>query len=744
MVTKKRRSSISSPTDSGEKLVSPGATKKLDKMSTVEIHGLIKKLEACQFDLEKQNKALLNSNAELMEVQDQYTKLFDQASVGYLTTDKNGLIVECNLTLARMLGDSCEHLLNRPLTDFISREDRENYLLNLRMIAQKPEAQSCELRMLDLTGNTFWVKLDNACVEKLEGECIHFRAIIHDISERIQVEQDLKKISRAVESSSSVVIISNLEGVIEYVNPKFTEITGYTRNEAVGQTPRILSSGETPDELYADMWKTIVSGNEWKGEFHNRRKDGSYYWARNSISGVRDEEGKMTHYISIQENVTQDYEINEQLSFQASHDALTGLVNRREFLRRCERMLSIFQPGKHEHALCFMVLDQFEQINDGCGHVAGYELLRQIGEVLQYSVRQRDTLARLNGDEFSVLMEHCSLDQAHRVATEILQAVNDYEFYWEGESFRVGISIGLVAITSPISNLTDLLKQADSACYMARESGENRIHVYHAESAELIQRQGESKWVSRINRALDNHGFCLYAQSIVSLDESRNKSIELLLRMKGENRKLILPGEFLPIVKRYDLIEKMDAWVISKAMSLLAENSAFLDRCDYVSINLAGHSLNNDHILDLIVTQLKDSGIDPAKICLELTETAVISNLNSAIRFITILKDVGCRFALDDFGRGLSSFAYLKNLPVNYLKINGLFVKDIVDDPIDFALVKSISEIGQVMGIQSIAKFVENDEIMKLVRAIGINYAQGYGIHDPQPLEELLTGKKLI
>ena len=740
MVTKKRKSPQTSPSSSGEKLVKPGVPENIDSMSPVEIHGLIREFEAYQSDLEQQNEALLNSNTELMDIRDLYTGLLDQASVGYLTTDKNGLIVESNLTLAGMLGVSSGHLVKRPLTEFIAPEDREIYLLDLRKIVQTPEAQSCELRMLDLTGNTFWVKLDNARVEDLESESDHFRTVIRDISEYKQIEQDLKIISRAVESSSSMVIIADLEGVIEYVNPKFTEITGYTREEAIGQTPGILSSGETPDELYADMWKTITSGNEWKGDFHNRRKDGSYYWARNSISGVRDEQGKMTHYISIQENVTRDHELNEQLGFQASHDALTGLINRREFLRRCERMLSNFQQGKHEHALCFMDLDQFELINDSCGHVAGYELLRQLGQVLQNTVRQRDTLARLNGDEFCVLMENCSLDQAHRVATELLQAVNDYQFYWEGKSFRVGISIGLVAITSPISNLTDLLKQADAACHMARKSGRNRIHVYHIGSAELIQRQGDSKCVSRINQALDEQGFCLYAQSIVSLDESRNQSVELLLRMQGENGKLILPGVFLPVANRYDLIEKVDAWVISKVMNLLAENPAILDQYDYVSINLAGNSLNNDHILDLIITQLKDTGIDPGKICLELTEMAVISNLNSAIRFIAILKDVGCRFALDDFGRGLASFGYLKNLPVDYLKINGLFVKDIVDDPLDFVLVKSINEIGQVMGVQTIAEFVESDEIMQLVREIGINFAQGYGIHNPQPFEELLIG----
>jgi len=740
MVTKKSMSSDSLRSNSVKKLVKPGVIKNLDKMTPDEIRGLITEFEAYQSDLEMRNQALLDSNADLMDKPDNYSGLFDQASLGYLTTDKNGFMVESNLTLAGMLGVSRAHLINHLLTDFIAQEDREKYRLNLRRVNETGEAQSCELRMLNPAGNAFWVKLDNACAEGFEAGCEGFRTLISDISKSKQVEQDLKKISKAVESSSSAVIITDLEGVIEYINPKFTELTGYTREEAMGQTPGILGFGETPEELYADMWKTITSGNEWIGEFHNRRKDGSLYWARNSVSGVRDEQGKITHYIGIQQNVTHDYELKKQLSFQSSHDALTGLTNRREFIRRCERLLSNSQQGKHEHALCFMVLDRFEQINENCGHVAGYELLRQLGQVLQNTVRHRDTLARLNGDEFGVLIAHCSLDQAHRVATELLQAVNDYEFFWEEKSFRVGANVGLVAITSPISNFTDLLKQADTACYMARETGRNRIHVHHIENTELIQRQSESKYVSRINEALDAQGFCLYAQSIVSLNESHDQSVELLLRMQGENEKLISPGVFLPVASRYNLIEKVDAWVISKAMDLLAENQAFLDRCEYVSVNLTGDSLNNDHLLDLIVTRLNDTGIDPGKLCLELSEMAVISNLNSAIRFITILKDVGCQFALDDFGRGLSSFGYLKTLPVDYLKINGAFVKDIVDDPINLALVKSINEIGQVMGFQTIAEHVENDEILKTVREIGINFAQGYGIHDPQAFEQLFIG----
>lgn len=427
-----------------------------------------------------------------------------------------------------------------------------------------------------------------------------------------------------------------------------------------------------------------------------------------------------------------------QIRHQAAHDSLTGLVNRREFERQAERLLSTIRQDKGEHALCFMDLDQFKVVNDTCGHIAGDEFLRQLSMILQHGVRKSDTLARLGGDEFGVLMEHCSLDHAHRIAISLQKAIQDYQFTWEENSFRVGVSIGLVAITEAIPNLTELLKQADAACYMAKDLGRNRIHVYHSEDLETSQRHGEMQWVSRIHRALEKHQFCLYAQVIVPLDGSTDKHYELLLRMKDEKGKIIPPGAFLPAAERYNLITKLDRWVIANAFSLLADNPVFLKQIDFCAINLSGQSLGDNDFLDFIITQLAASSIEGAKICFEITETAAISNLGAAMKFISTLRGLNCRFALDDFGSGVSSFGYLKNLPVNYLKIDGMFVRDVVDDPIDHAMVKSINEIGQVMGMKTIAEFVENDEIKGMLREIGVNYAQGYGIAKPLAFDELL------
>jgi len=428
-----------------------------------------------------------------------------------------------------------------------------------------------------------------------------------------------------------------------------------------------------------------------------------------------------------------------QLTFYASHDALTGLVNRREFERRTERLLSTVKQAKYEHALCFMDLDQFKVINDTSGHVAGDEMLRQVSSVLQNVVRKRDTLARLGGDEFGVLMEHCALDDAHRVAASLQKAIQDYQFVWEDHLFKVGVSIGLVPITESTSSLSLLLRDADAACYIAKDKGRNRIHVYHPDDLETNLRHGEMQWVTRLSQALEENRFCLYAQAIEPLNGSSDLHYELLLRMIDSKGEIIPPGAFLPAAERYNLITKVDFWVIEHAFSLLKNNPLFLEKINFCSINLSGQSLTEPDMLEFIIGQLDNSKIDGTKICFEITETAAISNLSIAMKFITTLAEQGCLFALDDFGSGLSSFAYLKNLPVDYLKIDGMFVKDIVDDPIDHAMVKSINEIGHVMGMKTIAEFVENDVIKGMLKEIGVNYVQGYGIGKPQPFQEIIN-----
>ena len=431
--------------------------------------------------------------------------------------------------------------------------------------------------------------------------------------------------------------------------------------------------------------------------------------------------------------------VQESLSYQASHDSLTGLMNRREFEKRAQRLLSDVKDNNTEHTLCFMDLDQFKIVNDTCGHNAGDELLRQLSAMLREKVRHNDVLARLGGDEFGILMESCHVDDAERVAEVLKNSIQEFQFLWDDNLFKVGVSIGLVSISEYVPDLTELLKQADAACYMAKDSGRNCVHVYRTEDIQTAQRHGEMQWVNRIQKALEEDQFVLFAQKINPLQGKDLSHYEILIRIKDENNKIIPPGAFLPSAERYNLIEKIDRWVINKTITTLAGATDFLNSINAVSINLSGQTLTRPDFLDFVTSEFEKAHLDGSKICFEITETSAVANLNAAKNSIKSLNELGCRFSLDDFGSGLSSFGYLKNFPVDFLKIDGMFIRDIVDDKIDYAMVKSINDIGHTMGMKTIAEFVENDKIIALLKDIEVDYIQGYGVQAPMPLEDIIN-----
>jgi diguanylate cyclase (GGDEF)-like protein/PAS domain S-box-containing protein len=546
-----------------------------------------------------------------------------------------------------------------------------------------------------------------------------------------------------VENIPDVLYRTDMEGNITFISPSVFPVAGYTVNEAIGMNmAENIYVKPKERELFL---KEILNKRVIKhSESHLLRKDGSKWWGSTNAHLLKGDDGSIQGVEGSIRDISEYKIAKDKLSYQASHDGLTGLINRYEFEARVSRLLTEHKDRESHHAMCFMDLDQFKVVNDTCGHVAGDEVLRQVGEVLRGIVRKRDTLARLGGDEFGVLIKHCTLEQAHQVADEILKALVDYQFFWKGNVFRIGISIGLVAITEASGSFTELFRQADAACYVAKDLGRNRVHASHPDDAELTTLYGEMKWVGRINQALNEDRFCLYAQPIVSLDGGDSRNYELLIRMLGEQGEIILPGSFLPAAERYNLIEKVDAWVVSHACALLAEHPIFCEQVNSISINLSGPSLTNRNFLESILRIFKDAGVSPTIICFEVTETVAVSNLDSAINFIRTLKESGFRFALDDFGSGISSYGYLKNLPLDYLKIDGMFVKNIIKDPIDYAMVKSINEIGHLMGIKTIAEYVENDEIKVMLTDIGVDYGQGYGIGEPKPLKDLIAQAEFV
>lgn len=548
-----------------------------------------------------------------------------------------------------------------------------------------------------------------------------------------------------LKSIGDAVITTDANGSINYLNPLAEQMTGWAFDKAKGKSIIDVfyltrDSGANNHNLYVQ--KAIHSEQPLTmiNQSKLRNINGEEIAVDFSVTPIKDKTEKRIGTALTFRNMNQEHELRNQLSYQASHDSLTGLINRYEFEKRLEELINASIEDDSVHALFYLDLDEFKVVNDTCGHVAGDELLRQLSSLLQNQVRSHDTIARLGGDEFGILLSDCRSSKAFKLATKILHAIQDFHFVWEDKTFKVGASIGVVEINCHSKNIANVMGIADTACYSAKDNGRNRVHVAEQHDLEIESRRGEMQWVSKITHALENNNFELYYQSIVPLKqhEHTDSAIELLLRMKDDEGQLILPGAFIPAAERYGLMAQLDRWVITQTFSWIAENQQLTNSLYKFSINLSGQSFSEEHFLDFVKTRLQDFDIDATKICFEITETAAISNLMKATEFISELKALGCSFALDDFGSGFSSFAYLKNLPVDFIKIDGMFVRDIDKDSIDQEMVRSITNIARAMGKQTIAEFVENDAIKKILEGFGVDYIQGYGVSKPQSLA-LLT-----
>jgi diguanylate cyclase (GGDEF)-like protein len=467
-----------------------------------------------------------------------------------------------------------------------------------------------------------------------------------------------------------------------------------------------------------------------------------------NASPIRDSNSDITGVVLVFHDVTELRGLAKKMSYQATHDSLTGLINRREFEYRVKLALDHARASDTRHALCYIDLDNFKVVNDTCGHIAGDELLKQLTIKLRLELREADTLARLGGDEFGVLLEGCSIENAREPAENLRKIVENFRFVWDNKAFRVGASIGLVPITAESGTLTDVLSAADSACYVAKDQGRNRIHIYEPDDEALVERHGQMQWVQRIQDVLEQQRFRLFFQPIAKLTRAKGEKNtihgEVLIRMLDENNELVGPGAFIPSAERYTLMPAIDRWVIENTFKMLTlDKERLVKKVSTCCINLSGQSLSDERFTDFLVNQIKNCGFPPDILCFEITETAVIANLCNASSMISILRDMGCRFALDDFGVGLSSFSYLKNLAVDYLKLDGCFIKNLVNDTIDKAMVKAINRIGHTMDIKTIAEFVEDDATLQAVREIGVDYAQGYVIARPMPIEIGLYGEPI-
>jgi len=561
-----------------------------------------------------------------------------------------------------------------------------------------------------------------------------------------ELEDEKQRIEVTLRTIGDAVVRTNQKGIIQYMNPAAARMTGWEHYSPVGgQQNSLLLESEERTISDIEIVMRCVSESERIEESECllvNAATGRETSVHLSIAPICDTRGSVIGTVIVLRDVTQAKRLERDMAYQATHDGLTltDLYNRQAFENRL-RVLLESTPGSHrQHVLIYIDLDQFKVVNDTCGHLAGDELLRQISSKMRSKIRRHDFLARVGGDEFGLLLENCDAESGLKIAELLRQAISDHQFAWENKSFFVGASIGMVPITSGAGNIEGLLVAADGACYAAKDLGRNRIHIYRPEDDELIRRHGEMQWVPRIKKGIIDDRFTLFAQPICPLAAGgATRHFEILLRLRDEDDEIIPPTAFIPAAERYNKMLEIDRWVLSAALRRFDE---FLQTTPNgtISINISGQSLSDASFLGYVTDRLAGSAVCPEAICFEITETAAIRDMTSASRFFEALTAYGCRFALDDFGSGLSSFAYLKHLPVDFLKIDGMFIKDILDDPIDCVLVESINKMAHELGLVTIAEGVSDPRIAKRLVELGVDYGQGYYLGRPEPWPDARSG----
>ena len=556
-------------------------------------------------------------------------------------------------------------------------------------------------------------------------------------AKELYIEKELAQVT--LSSISEAVITTDAHGLIRFMNSHAEHLTGYQLHKSIN-TPvdniLILKADSNTNILVNPIVHAIESNRSISTSDNTILVNAELLECAIELTAdpIRDLDDQVHGAVVIFRDVSENRELALKLHYQASHDALTGLVNRREFEIRLEKAVSKAQQEDIQYSLCYLDLDQFKIINDIGGHTAGDELLRQLSKVFKTIIRETDTLARLGGDEFGILLESCHLQKAEDIAENIRNATIKYRFYWEGEVFEIGVSIGIILIDKNTSSADEVMSSVDSACYLAKDRGRNRVEIYEPNNAEISERRKEMHWSQRISLAIADNKLHLFYQEIVATknnDDDNVKHYEVLLRII-EDDKYISPDAFIQAAERYSLSREMDKWVVKNTFKILTNDSKYNSNNNIYNINLSGLAFNSTEMLDFILKEFETSKMDPNRICFEITETTAIANLYQAKRFISVLKNIGCTFALDDFGKGISSFNYLKHIPVDYIKIDGSFVRDIIDDELNNVFIESITKIAHVLKIKTVAEFVENENILNAVKKAGVDYAQGYYYSEPQ------------
>ena len=652
--------------------------------------------------------------------------------------------------------------------DWIERihpDDREMFQQDLSAHLQQLRPQfQCEYRIRHADGSDRWMQARGRALWDENNQAYRIAGSQTDITARKALENAKELAQITLHSIGDAVITTDAKGNIQDFNPVAERLTGWRAKDAkrlpVHQVCNLIDSN-SGNPLENPAMTAIKEGRVVTLSTHPTliSKSGEVFHIGDSAAPIRSAKGEILGTVMVFHDVTEERGRAKQLAWQAAHDPLTRLYNRQKFVNSVKEALEETRLKNVQHVLCCMDLDHFKVVNDTCGHDAGDKLLQQIAELWRSQVRASDALARLGGDEFGLLLYDCDLERAEKIAQDFCQSVQNYRFVHDNKVFRIGVSVGIVPITEKIVSIQEALKLGDSACYSAKNKGRNRVQVYYSSDNDIARQSADSQWFSRITEALESDLFCLYQQRIepVEAKDGMPTFCELLLRLRQPHTdELMPPTAFIPPAERYSLMPKIDRWVINHFFQYLSSQNkeqnytssnhngslcnpneiAQLAEAKTIiyTINLSGSSINDSEFVDFIQSKFEQYDIDPKQICFEITETVAISNLQKAAAFVLRVKQLGCRFALDDFGSGMSSFAYLKNLPVDYLKIDGHFVKEAPNDTVLCAMLEAINKVGHLMGLKTVAEYVENQAIWEKVRSLGIDYAQGFAVAMPQSI----------
>ncbi len=678
----------------------------------------------------------------LLAGQNLFAELADSMDNAVLVHDRT--ILFANAGAAKIFGVPSAQLEGLELQSFAHPEYREalNQYLD-RRLEGKAERETLTLQLLDPEDRSHWVEVRPFAVpgsEHVLGSMVRPSAA-HAIEEATRAGRSLAR--HTLDSIGEGVITTDLDGRIDYANSAAELMLGCRLDMAEGKLlgdltnlvdeadrkplgdpiQRCLGEGTRIDLGRRTLMVSKTSGHEHSIEL--------------SAAPIRTGDGRVLGAVVLLHDVSEIRGLARQMSYQASHDPLTGLVNRREFERRLEEVISGARAGSSTHVLCYLDLDRFKAVNDTCGHMAGDNMLREVAGQIREQVRDSDIVARIGGDEFGMLLTGCPLEKARQIADDVVAAIRDYRFVWRDRIFNIGVSVGLVEISHESGSLEELMSAADSACYVAKQKGRGRVHVYSARDEAVARQRGEILWLQRLQRALKEDRFELFLQPIVSVGGrvDTGPACEVLLRMRDEAGAMVAPGDFMEAAERYHLMPNVDRWVLQTAFGAIGSGALHLPDRRSCTINLSGQTLGDPQFLDFVVQCLDYSGVVPEQICFEVREAAVTGNLTHAARFIAVLHGMGCKFALDNFGSGIGSFANLKNLSMDYLKIDGAIIRGLGTDDVSHAMVGAMIKLAATLKIRVVAEHVETDAVFSTVRDMGVDFIQGYAVGRPEALK---------